>query len=442
MAGRWRCSQNKREVQGPKRWDTPGGYCPGQPPPGPKSVAKFFHGGYTRDAQALKPAKSAGNRAANPHNISLMSDKPACNFSTAPGADGNVLQFSGSLDAASLGPVWKRALLAAAKEGTHTVDLAQVNYLDGSGVGLILDLRRHTKGRIVLRGLKEEYAPLFAPFESATPPANLRPSKSSPPSLAGLGRLTIDFLKDLRVQIAFVGEMLVLFLRLLSHPGMLRWREVFVIFRKVGVDALFIVGLIGFLMGLILAFQSAAPLQTFGVDLFVVNLVTLAMLRELGVIMTAIVLAGRSGSAFAAEIGTMKVNEEINALQTMGLDPARFLVLPRVLAGTLAMPVLTIYGNIVGILGGLLVVTSFGHTWSAVWSQLLSSADLSDVATGMIKSVVFGFLVSAIGCLRGLQTKSGALAVGESTTRAVVASIILIIFTDMIFALVFYAIGF
>jgi phospholipid/cholesterol/gamma-HCH transport system permease protein len=195
-------------------------------------------------------------------------------------------------------------------------------------------------------------------------------------------------------------------------------------------------------MGMILAFQSAAPLQQFGVDIFVVNLVTLAMLRELGVIMTAIVLAGRSGSAFAAEIGTMKVNEEINALRTMGLDPARFLVLPRVLAGMCAMPLLTIYANVVGILGGLIVVTTFGHTWSAVWTQLLGSATVSDVATGMIKSVFFGFLVSSIGCLRGLQTQAGALAVGVSTTRAVVASIILIIFTDMIFAVVFYAIGF
>jgi phospholipid/cholesterol/gamma-HCH transport system permease protein len=166
------------------------------------------------------------------------------------------------------------------------------------------------------------------------------------------------------------------------------------------------------------------------------------MLRELGVIMTAIVLAGRSGSAFAAEIGTMKVNEEINALRTMGLDPARFLVLPRVLAGMCAMPLLTIYANVVGILGGLIVVTTFGHTWSAVWTQLLGSATVSDVATGMIKSVFFGFLVSSIGCLRGLQTQAGALAVGVSTTRAVVASIILIIFTDMIFAVVFYAIGF
>jgi phospholipid/cholesterol/gamma-HCH transport system permease protein len=365
-----------------------------------------------------------------------------CHLTVTPGGSGSLLKFEGSMNANSLGPVWKRAMGAVSGEGTHTVDLSGVVYLDGSGVGLILDLRRHAAEKIEVTGLKPEYKAMLTPFAGGELPDSLAAPQRKEGAISNLGRLTAGFLADFKVQIAFTGELLILLLRLLGRPGMLRWREVFVIFRKVGVDALFIVGLIGFLMGLILAFQSAAPLQTFGVDIFVVNLVALAMLRELGVIMTAIVLAGRSGSAFAAEIGTMKVNEEINALQTMGLDPARFLVLPRVLAGTLAMPVLTIYGNVVGIFGGLLVVTSFGHTWSAVWSQLLAAATVSDVATGMIKSVVFGFLVSAVGCLRGLQTQSGALAVGESTTRAVVASIILIIFTDMIFALVFYAIGF
>jgi phospholipid/cholesterol/gamma-HCH transport system permease protein len=371
-----------------------------------------------------------------------MSAQQECTLSIDADSGDNVLRFAGSMTANTLGPLWARAMHAVRGEGVHRVDLTEVKYLDGSGVGLVLDLRRRTAGTIEIDGLAKEFEALFTPFEKENAPASLKPERSDPGNITSLGKLTVSFLQDIKSQISFAGELLVLLVRLLAKPGMLRWREVFIIFRKVGVDALFIVGLIGFLMGLILAFQSAAPLQTFGVDIFVVNLVALAMLRELGVIMTAIVLAGRSGSAFAAEIGTMKVNEEINALQTMGLDPARFLVLPRVLAGTLAMPVLTIYGNVVGIFGGLLVVTSFGHSWSAVWAQLLASASVSDVATGMIKSVVFGFMVAAIGCLRGLQTKSGALAVGESTTRAVVASIVLIIFTDMIFALVFYAIGF
>jgi phospholipid/cholesterol/gamma-HCH transport system permease protein len=154
------------------------------------------------------------------------------------------------------------------------------------------------------------------------------------------------------------------------------------------------------------------------------------------------VLAGRSGSAFAAEIGTMKVNEEVDALTTMGLDPVRFLVVPKLMAAILVTPLLTIYANVIGILGGLLVVMLFGHPWAAVYNQLTGSVDLSDVFTGIIKSFFFGALVGGIGCLRGLQTKRGASAVGESTTRAVVSGIFLIIVVDAVFAVVFWAIGF
>lgn len=350
--------------------------------------------------------------------------------------------FLGRMDAGGVGPIWQRAVDSISSLGACEVDLSKVDYIDGAGVALLLDLRRRAGGDVVLQGLTPKYEQLLAPFEKTEIPKNLKDPVVSEPSLQFIGRMTLLVLTDLREQITFVGRLLVLFTQVARHPGMVRWKEVFLTFEKVGNEALLIVGLIGFLMGMILAFQSVVPLQQFGVDIFVVNLVALAMFRELGVIMTAIMLAGRSGSAFAAEIGTMKVNEEINALNTMGLDPARFLVVPRVLAGVLAMPVLTMYANVIGIFGGLLVATTFGHSWSAVWTQLLGAVDVSDVATGMMKSVVFGFLVATIGCLRGLQTQLGALAVGESTTRAVVSSIVLIVFTDGIFAIVFYAIGF
>jgi phospholipid/cholesterol/gamma-HCH transport system permease protein len=367
---------------------------------------------------------------------------PPCEMTVSGTPEARRVAFAGAMTAAALATDWTKAVQAVAGPGKHEIDLAAVEYLDGAGAGLLLDMRRASKGTVTWIGLPSHLAPLLEPLAKTNPPEDLQPQPKRTPFFYQLGQLTVVLLQDLRAMIAFVGELLILLLRTMRHPGMVRWREVWVTFRKVGVDAVLIVGLIGFLMGMILAFQSAAPLQQFGVDIFVVNLVTLAMLRELGVIMTAIVLAGRSGSAFAAEIGTMKVNEEINALRTMGLDPARFLVLPRVLAGICAMPLLTVYANVVGIFGGLLVVTTFGHSWPAVWTQLLGSAGVSDVATGLIKSVFFGFLVSAVGCLRGLQTSAGALAVGVSTTRAVVASIVLIIFTDMIFAVVFYAIDF
>ncbi|HEY5743386.1 MAG TPA: ABC transporter permease, partial [Terrimicrobiaceae bacterium] len=163
---------------------------------------------------------------------------------------------------------------------------------------------------------------------------------------------------------------------------------------------------------------------------------------ELGPIMTAIVLAGRSGSAFAAEIGTMKVNEEINALTTMGLDPVRFLVAPRVLAGVLVTPVLTIYSDLVGVAGGLVVMFGRGYPAMTLWRQLVSAVEVNDVLAGLIKAFVFGAIVAGIGCLRGLQTKAGASAVGISTTRSVVTSIFYIVVVDAIFAVVYYAINF
>ena len=165
-------------------------------------------------------------------------------------------------------------------------------------------------------------------------------------------------------------------------------------------------------------------------------MIGLIMVRELSPLMTAIMLAGRSGSAFAAEIGTMKVNEELNALETMGLDPIRFLVVQRIAAGVLLTPLLTIFSMATGILGGVLVMRSLGFPLRLIYSQLVSSLAVSDIMVGVVKGVVFGIIVAAVGCLRGLQTQKGPSAVGESTTRAVVSSILFIIIADAVFAVV------
>lgn len=374
--------------------------------------------------------------------IPTMSAVP-CSFEAESRPDGVRIVFSGAMNSEGSGAVW-RDVLAKAKggEGDLTVDVTKVSYLDGAGIGLLLDLKRTARGRFSLVGMNSDFQALFEPFDDAEIPDCMKPPVKEENFFQKVGRLTCLLLADLREQITFVGHLLVMFVEVAKNPRIVRWNDVWVNFIKVGNEALVMVSLIGFLMGLIMAFQASIPLQQFGVQIFIVNLVGLAMLRELGAIMTAIVLAGRSGSAFAAEIGTMKVNEEVNALTTMGLDPARFLVLPRVIAGTLAAPVLTVYANLIGVFGGLLVVNLIGYSWPAIWTQFVNSMSVSDLMTGMIKSVIFGFLVSMVGCLRGLQTRQGALAVGESTTRAVVSSIVLIIFTDGIFAVVFYAIGF
>jgi phospholipid/cholesterol/gamma-HCH transport system permease protein len=207
------------------------------------------------------------------------------------------------------------------------------------------------------------------------------------------------------------------------------------------VDALPIVALISFIVGLVMAFQAAVPMRMFGAELYVANLIGIAMVRELGPLMTAIVLAGRSASAFAAEIGTMRINEEIDALTVMGLDPVRFLIVPRVIAATLITPLLTIFSNLVGILGGALVITSMGYPIVSYYNQIASFVEWNDFAGGMVKCFVFGILIATAGCIRGYQTLSGPSAVGISTTRAVVTGIILIAVFDGIFSIVYYVLG-
>jgi phospholipid/cholesterol/gamma-HCH transport system permease protein len=346
------------------------------------------------------------------------------------------LKLSGRLDAGTVAGIWNEALAAAGKGST--VDASGVDYCDGTGVALLWELQR--KGATV-SGQNEDTARLLEVFAKASREEKPNAAAQCSP-IEWLGRTAVDLGSDFREQITFLGQMTVTYLAMLKNPRGMRWADMWLTFEKAGVQALVVVSLISFLTGLIMAFQAAPPLEQFGVDLFVVNLVALAMLRELGPLMTAIVLAGRSGSAFAAEIGTMKVNEEINALTTMGIDPMRFLAAPRVLAGILLTPVLTVYSDLMGVGGGLFVMLLRGFPPITLWHQLTGAVAVNDVMAGIIKAFVFGALVAGIGCLRGLQTKSGAMAVGESTTRSVVSGIFFIVVVDAIFAVVYYAIGF
>jgi phospholipid/cholesterol/gamma-HCH transport system permease protein len=352
--------------------------------------------------------------------------------------EGSRILLSGRLDSRTTADVWRKAMDAAGAD--KVVDASGVTYCDSMGAALIFELERSRGARI--EGLSAEAESLLEPYKGVDVP-QLAPTKVRPKSApVAVGRATVAIMRDMREQMIFTGRALVAVLSGLAHPRQVRWGDMWHTVETAGVNALVIVGMIGFLTGMIMAFQSTVPLQQFGVDIFVVNLVALAMLRELGGVMTAIVLAGRSGSAFAAEIGTMKVNEEVDALTTMGLDPVRFLVVPKLLAAIFVTPLLTIYANVIGVAGGLMVVMMFGHPLAEVYNQLVSAVQLRDIFTGLIKSFFFGALVGGIGCLRGLQTKLGASAVGESTTRAVVSGIFLIILVDAIFAVVFYAIGF
>ncbi|MEO6053661.1 MAG: MlaE family lipid ABC transporter permease subunit [Chthoniobacterales bacterium] len=353
------------------------------------------------------------------------------------------VELHGDLSAKTVGDAWEKAFSALEKSDKKKVlvDAKGVDYCDGSGVAFLFALRMacvKNDKEYAVEGLKEQFQTLFDQFPKDGKLDEDTSKRHSLNFVERIGEGTYMVLKDWRAQIVFIGEMLYATRFVIRHPRKFRWNDTLVIAEKAGINALPIVAMIGFLMGLIMAFQAVAPLKQFGVEIFVVNLVSLAMLRELGPIMTAIMLAGRSGSAFAAEIGTMKVNEEINALVTMGIEPVPFLALPRMLAATCMMPVLTMYANLVGIAGGMLVMLSLGHPWAELYTQLTRSVGLHDVFAGLIKTFVFGTIVASIGVLRGLQTASGATAVGESATRAVVSGIFLIVFTDALFSIVFY----
>ena len=236
----------------------------------------------------------------------------------------------------------------------------------------------------------------------------------------------------------FLGDLLGALLHSFLHPRSVRWEDVLFYMWRTGVEGLPIVGLLSFLLGLIIAFMSSLQLKQFGANIYVASLVGVAMVTELGPIMTAIIVAGRSGSAFAAEIGTMKVNEEVDALITMGFDPTRFLAIPKVLAAVLVVPLLTLYADVFGIAGGLVVgVLGLDLTINAYVQATMKVITAAAILKSLIKSVVFAALIAGIGCQRGFQVRGGAEAVGSATTSAVVAGIFLIVVTDSAFAILF-----
>ncbi len=358
-----------------------------------------------------------------------------------------IVSLSGRLDAYSIGELWKsaRAAVGAAGGRAVVVDAAAVEYCDGAGIALLVDLlrmpHRARTGEVAVVNLRPEYQALLDQFD----PAGLVVDHDPPPKRRGqleeIGWHAVKIARDARHQIEFIGEAAAALGAALRHPGTVRWRDVGLICEKVGADALPIVALIAFLMGVIIAFQSAVPMKRFGAEIFVADLIGLSMLRELGPLMTAILLAGRSGAAFAAELGTMRVNQEIDALDTMGVDPVRFLVVTRVLAALLMTPLLTLFADLVGLIGGALTMQTFAIPYVTFVHEVEGIVDFTDFMAGFVKSFFFAILIAGIGCLRGLQTTTGASAVGDAATRAVVSGIILLVVVDGVFAVIYYVLG-
>ncbi len=325
--------------------------------------------------------------------------------------------------------------------------LLDVSRLTGSSAAFeafFLSLDRHCAERgVTLKAIDPLgiVEPIRSRFDFAAY-STLRPARPPRDGLfVAVGKRACAFAEGFRDSCAFLGETTVSALGMLLHPGRFRLRDAALAFERAGFDGAPITMMIGFLLGLILAFESAASLQTFGVEVYVADLIAIGLFRELGPLVTAIILAGRSGSAFAAEIGTMKVDEELDALTTFGLPPVRFLVLPRVVAATLAMPALTILSELTGLIGGAIVLKMMNVPGVVYWKHVADSTSPFIIVLGLGKSMLFGFMVGLIGCACGMRTRNTADGVGVAATGAVVGGIIAIAVLDGLIALGCYLLG-
>ena len=354
-----------------------------------------------------------------------------------PTPEGRTLLLTGRLDAAGAAALWP-AMTRALAEKPQAIDLSGVELLDSAGAILVLragdDVPVLGAAPDVLAVLERNRTALKAAPVPAEPPRDFAP-------ITAFGGTVYGGIQAALAGIAFAGEALVAAFRMLFRPRMFRGAELLRHLDEIGLRAFPLTLLLGFLIGLILAYQSSIPLKRFGAEIFVPNLVGISLLRELGPLLAGVVLAGRTGSAFAAELGTMTVNEEVNALRIMGIDPMVMLVLPRILAGILVMPVLTLVMNLAGLTGMTVVMQSLGFPWSAVSNQLQQWLGLGDLMGGLFKSCCFGLVIAAIGCRAGLAAGLGPRAVGDAATAAVVGGIVAIVAMDGVFAILFFRLG-
>jgi phospholipid/cholesterol/gamma-HCH transport system permease protein len=261
--------------------------------------------------------------------------------------------------------------------------------------------------------------------------------------LERIGTTTIGTASSAAEMLAFLGEMTITFVRLLGMKARYRASDLLLLIQECGAQALPIVTLISFLVGVILAFVGAVQLKQFGAQIYVADLVGIAMMRDMGAMMTAIIMAGRTGAAFAAQLGTMKVTQEVDAFTTAGFSPLEFLVLPRAVALVLMMPLLCLYSDFVGVLGGAAIGAGLlDLSWTTYFQETAKAITLTDVLGGVFKSSVYGVLIALAGCLRGLQCGNSSSAVGDAATSAVVTGIVAIIVACGTFSVVFYVLGF
>jgi len=347
--------------------------------------------------------------------------------------------LQGRITAYTAAPIWSAALDTLDRNPNRPiiVDASRLEYVDDVGIALLFDLIRRERpagAQVEIRALAPNLATLIQGYD---PKDFAQPARSRTRigMIEQIGRATAQQVGYAKHMMSFLAQCATALRQAFTRRGVLRWSEVLDVATEAGANAVPIVLLVGFLMGVIIAFEIGLVAQEFGAVIFVVNGVGVAMLRELGALMTAIVFAGRTGAAFAAQIGTQKVNEEVNAISTFGLNPVDFLVLPRLIAAMMVVPLLTVLADIVGVFGGALVMLTFDISFVQFYGQLLGAISVGDFVLGIVKGAVFGLTIAAVGCERGLSTGAGATSVGLSTTSTVVTSIVLIVVIDGIFTI-------
>jgi len=363
------------------------------------------------------------------------------------GAGQGEIRLGGNLRFAEAAPLWtelRRLETGAARGQTLNFEMSAVERIDGGAMALLACLR----AELQRRGVSSEFVAAGAQVQRIIhlyggDHAVARLKRRRPlGTLDQLGRATLSILLEAKLVLAFFGQMVVSGLEVLRSPSSANWRELPATMERSGADAVPIVILVNFLVGVAMAFQAAAQLKRFGANILVADLIGISITRELGPLMTAIIVCGRSGGAFAAELGFMKVNEEIDALRTMGFGPMRYLVLPRALALIIVVPLLTLLADVAGVLGGLVVgLTNLDLTVRGYLNQTARVVSSWDVTSGVLKSAVFAFAVALIACQQGLATTGGAEGVGRRTTSTVVVTLFTLILLDAAITVFFRVVG-
>jgi len=357
------------------------------------------------------------------------------------------LALSGSWTARGIGAIEHQLESVCVPSKTEAIaDGARIEALDTAGAWVLqkLLLRLRDEGIVVtMRGLRPEFAKLLEVVaqQAADPADKPAPAASqSPTALERIGRSTEAAFEQTVALLGFVGESAVALAGCVAHPARFRWRPILYNIRSAGFDALPIVGLLSFLLGIVVAYQGADQLRQYGANIFVADLVGLSMLREFAPLITAIIIAGRSGSAYAAQIGTMAVTEEIDAMRTIGIAPLDLLVLPKIIALVIALPLLTVFADVLGVFGGMIMARAqLGVGFGEFVDRFVKAVSITAYLIGICKAPVFAAIIAVVGCFQGFRTKGGADSVGRQTTRSVVQSIFLVIVADALFSIAFSA---